>query len=690
MQVPFAPLAGAEGDVLWRERALVAVQANMGVSLACPVCFRAVGSLAQQLQVLARHSKAAELGKQVELPPLEGLEDPPAKGCALCCSEACRDRASAGSLELLLPREAPTERPAVSRKRTKRTPRRSVDPARKLLNHAEKSGHAASLMLAARLATDALLRAAGASGETLDAAKVWEECAAVLTLPVPATGPWWELLSSKGRPEGLAAAETGTVAVESREHGGKIQLVVAALVTGGADDTSCSRELFDAARSVWKALLETLADRRPSSQGKPSALRRTLPFRLFGELLRIIELAALDFELGRSPLAQYAQALTKAPAPIQEEVLATLRPIVPHIEAGHAALRAEEERGPLSVAVSQLVSALATSSTTRVSDEDDALAFGSLRLMPEEQAQLTHVVLLPRILSDMDVAAILELGVRQANGGQALVNLKTGNPNWRTQYLTAFRSDLPELAAKIEAKVREADTAHWQLLDGRPCVTMRCVELHDVSVEGALAEPKHFDRGSILTVDVMLSSDGDFEGGAFQTLEANGQLQAHAFGKGDALVWVSHKYHCVAPVVSGRRRVLVIEFWQGRERRCSHRCTTHWGTCPLEPAAASEGTLASAQELAARADGLFPPCAGVALFPRLAALLGRERDEGEGASAAPNVTVRFSPGPEAELVALRPIKAGEALRLARPSASGSFAVAQHLEEPAAKKLRLLP
>ena len=56
---------------------------------------------------------------------------------------------------------------------------------------------------------------------------------------------------------------------------------------------------------------------------------------------------------------------------------------------------------------------------------------------------------------------------------------------------------------------------------------------------------------------------GDFEGGTFQTLEADGQLQPYQFELGDALVFVSHKYHCVAPVTDGRRRVLVTELYTG-------------------------------------------------------------------------------------------------------------------------------
>ena len=49
-------------------------------------------------------------------------------------------------------------------------------------------------------------------------------------------------------------------------------------------------------------------------------------------------------------------------------------------------------------------------------------------------------------------------------------------------------------------------------------------------------------------------------------------LKKHEFKQGDALVFVSHKPHCVGQVRSGRRNVMVLEFWYGPERQCPHRC----------------------------------------------------------------------------------------------------------------------
>ena len=64
-----------------------------------------------------------------------------------------------------------------------------------------------------------------------------------------------------------------------------------------------------------------------------------------------------------------------------------------------------------------------------------------------------------------------------------------------------------------------------------------------------------------------------------QGAAAAGRLVAHDWRVGDALVFPSHKYHCVAPITAGVRRVLVLEFWEGVERWCDHRCEVPRGEC---------------------------------------------------------------------------------------------------------------
>jgi hypothetical protein len=36
------------------------------------------------------------------------------------------------------------------------------------------------------------------------------------------------------------------------------------------------------------------------------------------------------------------------------------------------------------------------------------------------------------------------------------------------------------------------------------------------------------------------------------------------FSKGDAALFVSHKYHNVRPITAGKRTVLVVELWEGQ------------------------------------------------------------------------------------------------------------------------------
>jgi predicted 2-oxoglutarate/Fe(II)-dependent dioxygenase YbiX len=74
----------------------------------------------------------------------------------------------------------------------------------------------------------------------------------------------------------------------------------------------------------------------------------------------------------------------------------------------------------------------------------------------------------------------------------------------------------------------------------------------------------------------------DFEGGEFCCSDGDTSSAGDAFEcPGDAIIFCSHKTHTVLPVVKGRRQVCVMEFWQGEERKCSHRCNRHWGECPF-------------------------------------------------------------------------------------------------------------
>ena len=205
------------------------------------------------------------------------------------------------------------------------------------------------------------------------------------------------------------------------------------------------------------------------------------------------------------------------------------------------------------------------------------------RLPTATEAQRTSVVRIPRFASDEDIdalhtaaAAIRDAGAREvvrSNG------LETGS--WRTIFFNhQLALQLPQLHARMIAAAREADAANWGLLDSRRHgVALRCAEYHTVKEAGGLPMKNHNDDGSLITMDILLSSSDDFSGGDFCTTETDGELLQHPFERGDLLLFVSHKYHSVRPVTSGTRQVLVCELWEGLERRCPCRCPQPWGPC---------------------------------------------------------------------------------------------------------------
>ena len=236
--------------------------------------------------------------------------------------------------------------------------------------------------------------------------------------------------------------------------------------------------------------------------------------------------------------------------------------------------------------------------------------------MPVALAQRTAAVRTPRFLVAEEIERLLaahsalrdrcgilrtRAAVPDGEGSEG----SEGRGNWGTTFLHTdgqFARALPGLRQKLLDLASRVDKEHgWDLLSASPAPPrLRCVELHTVGPGGSLPEREHYDNGSLITIDIMLSntcaSSGssdrkagegtdegsrDFEGGSFCTLECNGKLLEHRFERGDATVFVSHKYHCVLPVVTGKREVLVAEIWAGEERTCAHRCEYLEGHCPV-------------------------------------------------------------------------------------------------------------
>mmetsp|Transcript_4351 Transcript_4351/g.14731 ORF Transcript_4351/g.14731 Transcript_4351/m.14731 type:complete len:344 (+) Transcript_4351:37-1068(+) len=274
---------------------------------------------------------------------------------------------------------------------------------------------------------------------------------------------------------------------------------------------------------------------------------------------------------------------------------------------------------------------------------DEQAAEGGLPA-PVEASRL-QAVRLPALLSAGEIQELLEVASDVRASGLATLH-RTGTSNlavvhlqdsvasslsiaappwkWRTTYLHVghtFQQRLGPLCTKLQLAALSVDADHWGICasasrhfsahralsgpdgvfscdgcrggegghqgkcdDVAAWINVRTVELHEVAPGGSLPHRDHFDNGSCVTIDVMLSEPGvDFTGGRLEMPAAvESQDSAPKFEQGDAIVFPSHKHHCVQPVARGLRRVLVLELWCGAERSCPHRCEQHWGTCSCE------------------------------------------------------------------------------------------------------------
>lgn len=216
-----------------------------------------------------------------------------------------------------------------------------------------------------------------------------------------------------------------------------------------------------------------------------------------------------------------------------------------------------------------------------------------------DYADRTNVVLKKQLLSPEEVTFVCDLAARlkpvcgqSSRDARGVHHLAGGT--WSTTYLHtghAFQTHAPDIYKKLRQAAVEADKKEgWNLLpkDKNVPLGARCIEFHEVEPGGALSDPNHRDTGSLITVDIMLSNSendehgqGDFTGGelCIPNLKT-GEMIPQNFNRGDAVLFVSHRRHMVKPVTSGQRRVLVMEIWQGEERRCAHRCISPHGNCP--------------------------------------------------------------------------------------------------------------
>ena len=197
--------------------------------------------------------------------------------------------------------------------------------------------------------------------------------------------------------------------------------------------------------------------------------------------------------------------------------------------------------------------------------EDDAVE-EEVDLVPVDVARRSAIKRIPRFLTDAEIDELTATAsVVEADVGA--VQRPTRGGGWSTVYLNAeLGRRLPWLRERVFGAASAADEELWGgILKGK-AVNLRCAEYHTVTPPGNLAFERHYDHGSLITIDIMLSDSSSFAGGAFATSEPGDYMLQHPFEKGDLLLFLSHKYHCVSPVESGVRNVLVAELWEGDER----------------------------------------------------------------------------------------------------------------------------
>ena len=198
----------------------------------------------------------------------------------------------------------------------------------------------------------------------------------------------------------------------------------------------------------------------------------------------------------------------------------------------------------------------------------------------EPTAQRTQAIRLRGLLSPEDIEAVHRAGatIAQAQPDATIDRSAWGQPEgtWRVTFLNtdgAFEAALPELYARIRDAALDVDRAHWNVTAGIEHVNYRVAEYHTMRsrlddgkvTEGGLHTQRHCDHGSLITIDILLTDPSEIEGGVLQTLEADGELRSHEWARGDALVFLSHKYHSVSTLTRGTRQVMVCELWQGTE-----------------------------------------------------------------------------------------------------------------------------
>ena len=270
----------------------------------------------------------------------------------------------------------------------------------------------------------------------------------------------------------------------------------------------------------------------------------------------------------------------------------------------------------------------------RYAQEEGPEALAVSCLPCPEDAQLLRCVRKPNAVSKDEIEGLLSMlpmmrsagaGVQKRQGlaaagaggrasrSEASATADDDPSAWVTTYCHThhlFQQRFPDLFTRLRQIALDTDDENWGIrkaCEGGDCgaVRARVIEVHEAGPGAGLNADKHYDSGSIVTLDVLLSDASEFEGGHLQMMEPDGSKTRPTFEQGDAIVFPSHKYHTVVPVSKGRRRTMILEFWCGEERTCPHRCEQHWGHCQFDILQLPSTAATSQEQQQKRGEGVL-------------------------------------------------------------------------------------
>jgi hypothetical protein len=216
----------------------------------------------------------------------------------------------------------------------------------------------------------------------------------------------------------------------------------------------------------------------------------------------------------------------------------------------------------------------------REAETQPALVHLLLDNIDVKAAQGSRVVKKARLLNAEDIAQVEQVRLRVLSQGHHNAE-NDGHFCKKATFLNnppgfALQREAPNIVGKmIDFAANAWADADWSgsslapgplfalKKSGVPALSIRVIERWAYEPGGGLSDPFHYDTDSVLTLVVLLNSAGDFTGGEFRTLEADGKMRGHDLEQGDCICFVSHKYHNIVPLLSGSRISLVMELWQG-------------------------------------------------------------------------------------------------------------------------------